>query len=94
MTRIQKAVNFSSGKWVSNAEMMKALGLKNSKTNPLRNIAAYQKFICRVHTNEDGEFVRYQAYSTEGKNPIELAKMRKQAGILAGIESIKFGGAA
>ncbi|MAI64804.1 MAG: hypothetical protein CL600_08015 [Alteromonas sp.] len=90
MSLTRKAVELSNGAWVSNEDMIKTLGITSSQ-NPLRNIATSKSIISEVVTDSENNYVRYRAYYHEDKTPIELAKMRKNAGVLAGIESIKFG---
>ena len=93
MSLTKKAVELSNGAWVANSKMVETLGITPNQ-NPMRNIVSSKSIISEVVSGPNGELIRYRAFYHEGKSVIELAKMRKRAGILAGIESFRFGSAA
>lgn len=90
MSLTKKAVELSNGAWVSNKIMLETLGI-TPQQNPMRNIVSSKSIISEVVSGPNGELLRYRAFYHEGKSSLELAKMRKRAGILAGIESFRFG---
>lgn len=92
-TITDQVIALSNGKWVSNKLMMETLGITN-RQRPLHNMRASKNIVCDIVKDANGDVVRYRAYYHQDQCIIELAKMRKQQGILAGIESIRFGSAA
>lgn len=91
---VNQAIEFSNGRWVSAESMMKALKITDSRKNPIfRMTMLGSKVALQTQSDSAGIVVRYKAYFIRGKGCIELAKMRKAAGILGAIESMRLGGA-
>lgn len=90
MNNTAKTIAFSNGRWVSAKALCEHLGVSSVSKTPLgtSNMYGLRDVSFEVHKNGSGEVVRYRAYSTKGKTPVELAKLRKAFGMFSGIESI------
>lgn len=91
MSKYNRIINFSGGKWVEVSAAARALAMSPNRLSGILIGLTSRDIVVHVQRNDSGDVVRYRSYHINDRAPIELAKFRKSLGLTAAMESFKLG---